>query len=348
MAKKKVHHLDHKSIFVILLIIILICLGFAIFSKLSLTGNIVLGDSGKELLYFGKDLHGYRFPYYGNADISQGDKNVQKAIIVVHGTGRNAESYWNSINLAAGEANQKEKTLIIAPSFKVKGDSMASKTLYWDSNNGWKQGDKSSSSLGTRRSSFEIIDAMINELNDKSKYPNLTQIIVTGHSAGGQFVNRYAAGNQVNKKGKLPIKYVIANPSSYLYFTKDRWFGSSLRIPDFVSKKICPNYNDYKYGLDNRNTYMSTLSGFGLRAQYASRNVVYLLGKEDDNFDSDLDKSCGAMLEGFNREERGNNYFKYINEMLPSNKHTKVMVPGVGHSARSMYTSDEGVRVLFG
>ena len=42
-------------------------------------------------------------------------------------------------------------------------------------------------------SSFEVIDHIVDELFDPALYPNLTRIVFTGHSAGGQFTQRYAA-----------------------------------------------------------------------------------------------------------------------------------------------------------
>ena len=42
-------------------------------------------------------------------------------------------------------------------------------------------------------------------------------IVVAGHSAGGQFVNRYEMSNSVHDTLGVPVSYVVANPSSYAW-----------------------------------------------------------------------------------------------------------------------------------
>jgi len=46
--------------------------------------------------------------------------------------------------------------------------------------------------------SFEFIDALLKSLADKRLFPNLTAVVVAGHSAGGQFVARYQMANRVH------------------------------------------------------------------------------------------------------------------------------------------------------
>lgn len=307
--------------------------------------------TGKDLALYSEGLGGYKFPYYRNYDINKINPQVKRAIIVIHGTGRNAEGYFDSVMAAATLAEKNSETIIIAPSFRVEGEDSTSGMIYWPDNSGWKIGHKSSSELSIRKSSFDIVDSFVNEFNDKTRFPNLQKIVVTGHSAGGQFTNRYAAGNRVDKSGNIPMKYVIANPSSYLYFNSGRMISGDYQSSSFylyLFKSQCPDYNKYKYGLDNRNEYMNRVSSSVLRSQYLNRKVTYLLGSEDTSyFDEDLDKSCEGELQGFNRKERGENYFKYINIKLFGNKHKKVIVPGAEHSAGEMYKSPEGVSALF-
>ena len=72
--------------------------------------------------------------------------------------------------------------------------------LYWSSAS-WMDGSPSSSSGAYPRdesfSSFEVMDNIITHIIYSEKFPNLTQIVLTGFSGGGQFVNRYAASNRV-------------------------------------------------------------------------------------------------------------------------------------------------------
>ena len=46
-------------------------------------------------------------------------------------------------------------------------------------------------------SSFEVIDQIISHIAEPDLFPNLATIVVAGHSAGGQHVNRYAAGTRL-------------------------------------------------------------------------------------------------------------------------------------------------------
>jgi len=312
--------------------------------------------TSKNIFYFSEGMGNYNIPVYTNYNLSLINNKITEAIIVIHGTGRNAEGYFDSIFDAAEDERVLSETLILSPHFLVKGGSISKNSFYWSDNSGWKIGDKSSRELRKRVSSFEVIDKLVQELNDKSKFPNLNKIIIAGHSAGGQFVNRYASGNKLDKSGNIPMKYIVANPSSYLYFNPGRIVGGNyveysrgLWVNPNLFKLACSNYNDYRYGLEDKNEYMSSVSNFNLRRQYESRKVTYLLGEEDtDPFDEDLDRSCAAEIQGINRKVRGENYFKYLQIKLPENHHKKVIVEDTGHSARSMFNSPEGISALFG
>ena len=66
-------------------------------------------------------------------------------------------------------------------------------------------------------SSFDITDEILRKLAKKSVFPNMKAIVVAGHSAGGQFVNRYEMSNVVHDTLGVPVSYVVANPSSYAW-----------------------------------------------------------------------------------------------------------------------------------
>ncbi len=323
--------------------------------NLSLPMDYSLGNE-KNLVYLDENLGDYKFPYYTNRDLNKKNPSVKRAVIVIHGNSLDAGGYFDSIMMAAEEREVLDETFILAPSFKVSSTKMMPETLYWDGNFGWKIGDKSSSNLKSRFSSFEIVDAFVKELNDKEQFPNIQEIVIVGHSAGGQFVNRYAAGNQMDKVGKVPMRYVVANPSSYLYFDSGRIVGEkyvAYKDTPFLKTNLfeltCPSYNAYKYGLGHRNSYMKKIPSYYLKKQYESRKVTYLVGENDlDPFDDDLDKNCAAEIQGLNRKMRGENYIRYLNEKLPNNRHKKLVVDNVGHSARMMFNSPEGIQTIFG
>ena len=70
--------------------------------------------------------------------------------------------------------------------------------------------------------SFDFADELLRRLAKREIFPNLKAIVVSGHSAGGQFVTRYEMANQSHDKLGIPITYVVANPSSYAYPDPER------------------------------------------------------------------------------------------------------------------------------
>jgi pimeloyl-ACP methyl ester carboxylesterase len=110
-------------------------------------------------------------------------------------------------------------------------------------------------------------------LADPNVFPNLHSVVLAGHSAGGQFVQRYATANTE----RLPTLYIVANPSSYLYMDKQRWTASSpeFAVPSPQEQSICPLYNHYKYGLEGLNIYMQVAGVSKIRSQLrpAARDV---------------------------------------------------------------------------
>jgi hypothetical protein len=186
-----------------------------------------------------------------------------------------------------------------------------------------------------------------------SRCPNLRSLVVAGHSAGGPFVNRFAAVLQ-GTFGIL-VGYVVANPSSYLYLNSERVVSGTLdqfAVPPASVIQSCPDYDEYKYGLQARNAYMSRLSGSQIVNGYRARRVVYLLGEQDrDPAAPDLDTSCPAMLQGSNRFQRGEIYGNHLRDFYGASigsTHRTVLVFGVGHDSRAMFTSTAGVGQLFG
>ena len=214
------------------------------------------------------------------------------AVFVIHGVNRNADDYLDTLDDLG--------TRVIAPEFQAAGPG-----LWWDS--GWRKGDRSRDA--TRTSSFAVVDLMAEAMG-------ATHII--GHSAGGQFVTRYAAGTR--RPGW--VRFIVANPSSYLWLDASR--------PRQTAN--CHGFNEYHYGLDDLNAYMSV----GVAPDYPDRDVVYLLGSADTRIDSNLDTSCEANAQGRNRYERGQNFYAHLGRYFGRAVHRKVIVHGVGHSYTRM------------
>jgi hypothetical protein len=297
-----------------------------------------------------------QFPYCSSKALEQANPGVKRAVIVVHGASRNADDYFSYLVNAAKTAGASNDSIILAPQFLEQNDignfNLPSSVPYWD---GWREGDASENAPNI--SSYAIIDTMITKLANRSMFPNLQSIVVTGHSAGGQFTQRYAVGSRVEQQvasSGIQMRYVVANPSSYVYLDNKRRVTGSVNqfaVPTDKQRSDCPTYNTYKYGFDGLNPYMQSVGVDQLRAQYSRRDVVYLLGEKDtDPNNSSLDKDCPAMLQGMYRLERGIIYHNYVKQFYNggASRHTKVTVPNVAHDGEAMYNSQQGIQTVFG
>jgi pimeloyl-ACP methyl ester carboxylesterase len=98
----------------------------------------------------------------------------------------------------------------------VTAHGLANDVPLW-SEDGWKQGDDSLSTAShpraARESSFDTIFAILRDVWNHHILPNLNRVVLVGHSAGGPFVQRFAAAGGPNAH---IARYVVANPSSYL------------------------------------------------------------------------------------------------------------------------------------
>src|SRR3546814_16669940 len=87
---------------------------------------------------------------------------------------------------------------------------------------------------------------------------------------------------------------------------------TSFRELTSVEREDCPDYNDYKYGLQDLNSYMDAVGAEALPARYEHRNVIYLLGQGDNDPESSpSDASVEGKWEGPNRLYRGTALHNY-------------------------------------
>lgn len=293
--------------------------------------------------------NGMKIRYWRNYRLGTPNAAIERAVIVVHGKNRDADNYFSHIVSAANKAERITSTLILAPNFIASEDDPNSDELYWPKG-GWKQGDRSRNLL-LYMSSFSVMDRIFQKLSQPGKFPNLKRVILIGHSAGGQFVNRYAAGSRAEDMSHMSgihVRYIIANPSTYMYLNGTRKMGDMDNI--FLSvppgQSCGRNYNNYKYGLRKRNRYMSRVTADQIRTQYTSRNVIYLLGQQDTGTGS-LDQSCPAMLQGENRLERGRIFYNHICRYYDCPSHCLEEVPKVGHNSNLMFNSQTCLDLMF-
>ena len=272
---------------------------------------------------------------------------VQKVLIVNHGRLRNAMTYLHSAEQAADNAGQLSTTLILAPQFLNHSDgtrhALPDAVLRWQGND-WMAGAPAVSPEPL--SSYAALDQILERLNDRKRFPALREVVIAGHSGGAQVVQRYALTTQADKALQadgIKVRYVIANPSSYAYYTAQR------PLPTFDAAN-CPGFNTWKYGLKELPAYAEGQKHRQLEQAYVERDITYLLGAKDtDPNHPALDKSCEAEAQGAFRLVRGKNYFEYLTQRHPQGLNQRLIeVPGVGHNGDQMFTSPEGQKALFG
>ncbi len=276
-------------------------------------------------------------------------ENVTRALVMVHGAGRDADNYFRT-SLAAGFlAGALDNTIIIAPRFasnNEKGchDSLSEGEVNWSCNgDSWRSGGVSTSD--SKLTSYDLMDDILRKLAKKDSFPNLSVIVVAGHSAGGQFVTRYEMANKVHDKLGVPVQYVVSNPSSYAYLDEMRP-DSEGNINAFHDARNCTTYDNWPYGLKDRTGYAAKIQNDKLLAQLVARPVTYLLGEIDILPLGGFDSSCPAMAQGPTRLARGQAFEKYVAEKYKA-PHKIKTVPLCGHNARCMFTAEPALPILF-
>jgi len=320
----------------------------------------------------GKPGHKYKIPVYANRNLTKDDlRDIKQVIVIIHGVKRDADRYYETAaELLTHNPDRARDTLILAPRFSGSIDSGFAGMAAWRKSS-WEDGDESVQASGRPApvSSFQVLDDLLRSLDDRKRLPTLAGIVLAGHSAGGQLVQRYAVLNNVDgplRRDGLALRYVIANPSSYLYLTNERPRADGKGYAPY-ERGICPTYNQYKYGTDKLPAHVSAyVSGSAspnardtddtrLFVRYAARDVIYLLGGADNNPEHRLlDKTCGAEAQGATRLARGTGYLQYEYVLAargakPVTLHrSSFEVGGVGHDNARMFGSVCGAQALLG
>lgn len=293
---------------------------------------------------------------------------IRRALIMVHGTGRNADHYFTTATGAAFLGGALGDTLVISPAFHSSDKNCADKLqpheVSWScGGDSWRSGGMATSDPGL--SSFDFIDKVLKTLADKKTFPNLKAIVVAGHSAGGQFVSRYEMSNRVHDTLGVPVSYVVANPSSYAWPDATRALPVGDGAPEaavlgwkedtphtqfsygpFDAAKV-PAYDRWPFGLENRTAgYTVKTSDQQLKTQLVSRPTTYLLSQVDTLPLGGFDSSPNAMAQGATRRARGEAFVKYVNEHMGA-KSRMIIVPECGHNDRCVYTTDAVLPVIF-
>ena len=291
---------------------------------------------------------------------------ITRALVMVHGAGRNADHYFETAMSAAFLAGALENTVVIAPRMIASPDKPQANEVLWpNGRNSWRAGGVSPSN--PELTSFDFVDEILRKLANKKTFPNLTRIVVTGHSAGGQYTTRYEMANKVHDALGVAITYVVANPSSYAWPESVRPLPTGDADPSGADKEALgrdgekvhtdfmygafdaakvPNYDQWPMGLNDFAGYTGKMTADQLRKQLVARPTTYLLGQVDVLPLGGFDSSPAAMAQGPTRRARGEAFVKFVDDSLGA-KHNAIIVPECGHNDRCIYTTDIVFPVIF-
>jgi pimeloyl-ACP methyl ester carboxylesterase len=303
---------------------------------------------------------------YATFSLDARNTALTRALVMVHGAGRNADHYFETATAAGFLDGALDNTLIIAPRFAASRDSTAPDEVKWpERGDTWRSGGMSPTN--PTLSSFDFVDEIVRRLADKKVFPNLTKIVITGHSAGGQYATRYEMANKVHGTPGVSISYAVANPSSYAWPAAVRPLPTGNADPTDAYKESmgrnaekvntdftfgpfdstkAPSYDRWPAGLEQRSGYTAGMSDDQLRKQLAERPTTYLLGQVDVLPLGGFDSSPSAMAQGPTRRARGEAFVKYITDSLGAQPKA-IIVPECGHNDRCIFTTDVVFPVIF-
>jgi pimeloyl-ACP methyl ester carboxylesterase len=305
---------------------------------------------------------------YRSRSLDVRNDNIRRALVMVHGTNRNADHYFSTAVASAFLAGALDDTVVISPRIASAAgschDTLAPNEVSWScTGDSWRSGGNAVSNPDL--TSFDFVDQILKKLASKSVFPNMRAIVVAGHSAGGQFVARYQIANRIHETLGVPITYVVANPSSYAWpdatrpqmtgdaavdAAKGAWETEKVHT-NFTygpfDASACANYDKWPAGLENRTSgHTAKMTDEQLKQNLVSRPTTFLFGQVDVLPLGGFDASCPAMAQGATRRARGEAYVKYVNDKLGA-KHAIQIVSECGHNDRCVYTTDAVLPVVF-
>jgi hypothetical protein len=332
---------------------------------------------------------GKLLPYCTTVRLDHGSAAVTGAVLVVHGNNRDVQNDFSVVAAAERAMRSAAGTVIVAPYFQALADPQDAahacpgalpdapqpNDLSWRcaGPSNWRDGGDA---VSEATSTFDAIDAMLRAL--RGNFPNLGRVTVTGFSAGGQLVQRYAAASVTAASLGVPVRFVVGDPGSFMYLDKTRLKeGAICADPShcplttgsfdaaYFGAATCAGYSEYKYGLEGKlPRTLASLPGGDLRARYVESDVTYLVAAKDNGpipgaAYAVLDVSCAADAQGpviqavdasgkrvahSFRAQRALTFWHYVNDTLQGT-HRMHWVAFCGHSSRCVY-GDAGVRSL--
>lgn len=276
--------------------------------------------------------------YTATGPIEKGSAS-KLAVVHIHGWGggfhvsKEEVPMFNALREAMG--NDAVAPYVISPLFPRKGifkkakvqlDNRAVWNSSWSTSlkipgsrhDDWRGGGDAD---GTHMSSYDIVDSVLAALGDRSRFPNLRRVVLTGYSAGGQFVGRYVAVGKGVVRDGVELVYAAMAPSSELRLDRDvRWH----------------------YGLKDRPRYSAQMTYEQILKNLSSRRVWRECGTADTKVApfTPLDSCSEAMAQGGNRYERFRNFEQYLKQFPEWAKQVSFYsLEGVGHENAVVHSS---------
>jgi pimeloyl-ACP methyl ester carboxylesterase len=221
-------------------------------------------------------------------------------LLVFHGLHRNVDGYRDDLRPVADELCLLEAVPLFDeqrfPSWRYQKGGIAHK----------------GNVLPESEWTGNLVLHLVEWLRKEEGNPNLPYVAV-GHSAGAQFLSRFAAFTPNDAKA-----IVVANPSTHVLASLDT-------DPPFGFKGA------YERGKEE-----------GALRNYLAQPLIMVLGEEDVG-DKDRDDEPAALQQGKTRYERGMNTFQAAQTYASAHDwpfHWQlIQLPGVGHSAREVYSA---------
>ncbi|EME46792.1 hypothetical protein DOTSEDRAFT_169606 [Dothistroma septosporum NZE10] len=332
---------------------------------------------GAEVAFFkindpsGKNNNLTLINYYGLGSNYQriDTNNIQRAVITIHGLLRDPNNYFNDtrnalIKATAEDGNiNSDSVAIMAPFFPngddkgygypwtdgvSPGEGSTSNALVWAGSQWSKGANNQYPTSSTDTSSFYVLDQIIQYFNDATTFPNLHQIVLVGHSMGGQMLQRYAAvGDNLNTR--VPVTYWVGNPNSYSWLSPYRPLNTS----------DCATFDDYSAGYTAYEDYGKGGMTYGLpivqqgidavRTNYDSKQIAYARALLDHG-DHSSGEGCAPYSSGNDRHERFFYFIRWFPARCPDPSSANcdtVDLINVSHDNGQMFGSDAGLARLF-
>ncbi|KAI1873864.1 uncharacterized protein JN550_003133 [Neoarthrinium moseri] len=301
------------------------------------------------------------------------NSDLQRAVIVIHGARADPWNYHagmiQALEQVEGDGITADNVAITAPYFpndedagtgypyNANGVSPAEKypspALAWYDDR-WAGGANNQYPPNTPTvSAFDVLDQIIQWYGNKEMFPNIKQIVVSGHSMGAQMVQRFAAvGKTPAQLGiDTPVSYWVGDPNSYVWMATDR--------P--LSTGKCAAYDNYREGFANYQSYgterspsltynepLVTAGRDAILQNYNSKTIAHARATKDKG-DYNPDNDCVTYPTGQDRNER---FFEFIKRFPakcedPAGACHTVDIVVSTHDAPTMFRAPAGLARLF-